>query len=183
MSGIKLVAHIQEGAWKGHGADGTARDESVRTTLACSNNSEGKSLGLPHPLGIKEHQGCLWFALVDAPSAVLLGLDYLKAAEASVTFDGFLMFDSGHCVPFIDSRSLLGRVPWLCLGEKLCVKVVLPWLCRELVTTSVATSKYLHVFVCVVVVCFYLSSLIFILSQIVKHRAVHRSDRPKGAES
>ena len=62
MSGIRLMAHMEEDTWTGHGSDGIALDDSVRTTLTFSKNTKGKSLEL------EEHQNCLWFAVVGTTS-------------------------------------------------------------------------------------------------------------------
>ena len=61
--------------------------------------TRGESLGLagvPHPLGLRRQHGCLWFALVDTPSPALLGLDFSREAEPSVTRDGLLVCADGH---------------------------------------------------------------------------------------
>ena len=52
--------------------------------------------GIPHPLGLQSNGGKLWFALVATESPMLLGLDYLKEAKASVTHDGYLEYADGH---------------------------------------------------------------------------------------
>ena len=99
MSGINLIAYLQEQICKALGSDEIEFDETVKITFTYANSTKGKSLGaagVPHPLALSAQRGCLWFALVPTSSPTLLGLDYLKAAEADVTHDGYLVYSDGH---------------------------------------------------------------------------------------
>ena len=85
--------------WEDHGSDEIEMDDSVRTTFTF-NNRKGECLELA---GVPtKHQGCLWFALVETQS--LHCRDRLRAAEASVTHDGFQCGD-GHREPLTRLRS------------------------------------------------------------------------------
>ena len=72
---------------------------SVKVNFTYANNTRGSSLGmagLPHPLALQSQKSCLWFSLVPTESPMILGLDYLKAAKATVTYDGKLVYQDGH---------------------------------------------------------------------------------------
>ena len=70
-----------------------------------------------------KRQGCLWLDIVETQGPALLGLDYLEAAEASVTHDGFLVFGGGHREPRTRLRSGHGGFPLL-QGQRQQEKVV-----------------------------------------------------------
>ena len=61
MSGIQLMAYVQEQAWGATRLRCIETDDSVRTTFTfCQWHQSEK-----HPFGPMKHHGCLWFALVE----------------------------------------------------------------------------------------------------------------------
>ena len=62
-------------------------------------------MGAPHPLGLEEQQGLIWFTVVPTASPTLLGLDYLEAAGADFEHKGYLTFPDGHREPLTRLRS------------------------------------------------------------------------------
>ena len=94
-----MIAYLQEQAIEALGPDEIEYDASVNITFTYANSTKGKSLGaagVPHPLALKAQGDCLRFALAPTSSPALLGLDYLKAAEADVAHDGFQAYSDGH---------------------------------------------------------------------------------------
>ena len=88
MSGVVLFEYAREKFYTTLGQDVTEIDYSDRTRFTYANNTKGLSVGtggIPHPLGLKDKGGKLWFALVATDSPMLWGLDYLQAAQANVT--------------------------------------------------------------------------------------------------
>ena len=99
MSGANLFEYVREQIFMAHGQDLTEVNYDDRTRFTYANNTKGTSVGMggiPHPLGLESKGGKLWFALVATDSPMLLGLDYLKAAQANVAHDGYLEFADGH---------------------------------------------------------------------------------------
>ncbi|CAK0838383.1 unnamed protein product, partial [Prorocentrum cordatum] len=99
MGGANPIAHLQQQVLATIESDEIKYDENVEIIFTYANKTKGKSLGaagVPHPLAMKARGDCLWFALVPTASPTLLGLDCLKAAEADVTHDGFLVRSDGH---------------------------------------------------------------------------------------
>ena len=84
------------------GEDPLAVDNSLRTRFTYANGSKGWSLGrvgIPHPLGLLNTEGKIWFTMVDTPSPTLLGLDYLEAANAHLEQGRLVYEDDGHEEP------------------------------------------------------------------------------------
>ena len=99
MSGAPLFDFAREAILAHHGEDLTEIDYNDKTRFTYANNSQGISVGMggiPHRLGLKAKGGKLWFALVATDSPMLLGLDYIREAQANVTHDGYLEFADGH---------------------------------------------------------------------------------------
>ena len=99
MSGLALFEFVRDQIYAAYGQDMTEMDHKERTRFTYANNTTGMSVGkggIPHPMGLSSLGGKLWFALVPSESPMLLGLDYLKEAEANVTHDGYLEFSDGH---------------------------------------------------------------------------------------
>ena len=108
MSGAGLFEYVRDQIQEVHGKDLTEINYDERTRFTYANNTKGTSIGVggvPHPLGLQEKGGKIWFALVATDSPMLLGLDYLKAAQANVTHDGFLEFADGHKETLVGLRS------------------------------------------------------------------------------
>ena len=108
MSGAGLFEYVQDQIYAAHGQDLTEIDYQDRTRFTYANNTKGMSVGtggIPHPLGLQDKGGMIWFALVATDSPMLLGLDYLKAAQANVTHDGFLEYADGHKERLVGLRS------------------------------------------------------------------------------
>ena len=108
MSGAGLFEYVRDKIIEAHGQDLTEMNYNDKTRFTYANNTKGMSVGaggVPHPLGLASQGGKLWFSLVASDSPMLLGLDYLKAAKADVTHDGYLEFADGHKEKLTPMRS------------------------------------------------------------------------------
>ena len=86
MAGLAQIEWLQNKAFEYLQHDCIETDTSVVTHFTYANGTRGSSLGragVPHPLPLVQHHGCIWFTMVETPSPTLLGLDYLDAAGAS----------------------------------------------------------------------------------------------------
>ena len=99
MSGVALFDYVRDQIYAEYGHDMTELDDQEKTRFTYANNTTGMSVGkggIPHPIGLPSQGGKLWFSLVPSESPMLLGLDYLKEAEANVTHDGYLEYADGR---------------------------------------------------------------------------------------
>ena len=107
ICGVALFMLVRAQIIDAYGED-TEVDYSEQLKITYANNTKGTSMGrggIPHPVGLTSLGGKLWFALVASASPMLLGLDYLKAAEANVTYDGYLEYSNGHREKLVPLRS------------------------------------------------------------------------------
>ena len=108
MTGLDLMCFVQEAAYSALGEDLLLVDLDQKTRFTFANNSQGLSsgrVGVPHPIGLDEEGGAIWFALV-TQGPTLLGMDYILAAGADVrNRAACLEFPDGHCEPLTRLRS------------------------------------------------------------------------------
>ena len=108
MVGLVQVTWLQERVYDALGVDCVEIDDTKRTRFTYANGQKGESLGragLPHPLGLVEDGGHIWFTMVETPSPTLLGLDYLDSAGCYLTPDGKLVYGDGHEEALVRLRS------------------------------------------------------------------------------
>ena len=100
MSGLNLLLHVQEEFIGAFGEDQLNVDPTRRTRFTYANGESGNSfgrVGIPHRLALDVHdEGFMWFTAVGTPSPMLLGLDWLERASATVeSHTGMMVFADG----------------------------------------------------------------------------------------
>jgi hypothetical protein len=99
MSGLNLLLHVQEEFIGAFGEDHLSIDPTRRTRFTYANGESGNSfgrVGIPHRLALDEQDQMIWFTAVGTPSPMLLGLDWLEQAQATVdTATGLMTFADG----------------------------------------------------------------------------------------